>query len=416
MDLPLSALIRDGRLELYPHVEAKGLVFVQFRKGRVLLTAGKYVGLIPITPWLSVEVKPKLPVKNIAQILDGARASLGKLPNADRLYDADGAKSPSVFEFLMSNLADSLEEVRVAGLQKEYLSHSDLVSHPRGRIQVAKTVQRCWAKGIRHKVQAQRFEQTSDTSPNRVLKSAIEYGLRGLQRSAGSRDVITKANERYLEFPDQIKPYSARDYSAVVSIVRGKNLPGRLSYYYRALEIALMILSGKTVSLDEIGSELLTDTFIIDFEAVFEDYLRRRLDARSASHIAVRDGNKEGKRPLYDTKQDPPAQPDIVIVDKRTNEVVIAEVKYKEKPDRPDINQAVTYAAVYRCRSVVLVHQSKRGQVSGIKLLGVIDRVSVYSYGFDLANASLDAEEIKFGESLFGLLDQPVVEAFAETA
>ena len=69
LELPLSSLMSGGELSVFPHIEARGLLFLQFRKGRVTLTAGKYVGLIPLTPTIQVEVRPKLPVSNLARVL-----------------------------------------------------------------------------------------------------------------------------------------------------------------------------------------------------------------------------------------------------------------------------------------------------------------------------------------------------------
>lgn len=65
IELPLSDVMSDGHIEVFAEIEAQGLLFLQFRRGKLFVTAGKYIGLIPLTPSISVDVKPKLPVSNL---------------------------------------------------------------------------------------------------------------------------------------------------------------------------------------------------------------------------------------------------------------------------------------------------------------------------------------------------------------
>jgi 5-methylcytosine-specific restriction enzyme subunit McrC len=165
-----------------------------------------------------------------------------------------------------------------------------------------------------------------------------------------------------------------------------------------------LILSRASVSLEKSGgSDVQLETFILDFEDVFERYLRRVLEHRAPDGCSVKDGNDEGSRSLYDDRPEPPAQPDIVI-ERSGAPPLIVEVKYKDKPDRADVNQVVTYAACYRSKIVVLVHQTKAGAKASLKLRGVINGVSVYGYAFDLASEGLEAQETAFSAAVFNLV------------
>ena len=99
IELPLSAVLNAGRIDVYPEVENEGLLFLQFLGGKIRLTAGKYIGLIPLTPEITVEVRPKLPVSNLAHILDRARASLGSVA-LDRYYEMTGPQGHTVLGFV----------------------------------------------------------------------------------------------------------------------------------------------------------------------------------------------------------------------------------------------------------------------------------------------------------------------------
>ena len=105
-------------------------------------------------------------------MIDAARRSLNSIAGADRLYLANDLSGGSVLEFLAANLVDALRPIAANGLHKEYVRRSESTSHPRGRIDVAGTM-RGWSRGQFHKVQAQRFEQSSDVPANRLLKEAL---------------------------------------------------------------------------------------------------------------------------------------------------------------------------------------------------------------------------------------------------
>jgi 5-methylcytosine-specific restriction enzyme subunit McrC len=164
----------------------------------------------------------------------------------------------------------------------------------------------------------------------------------------------------------------------------------------------LLILSQRAISLDTPGTDIALQAFILDFEDVFECYVRRVLELHAPAGLIVRDGNGDGKKPLYDNRLDPPAQPDIILHSLQ-GPPVIAEVKYKEKPDRADINQAITYAVSYRTEMVVLVHQSRAAGPHGLYHIGMVNGIRLDGYGFNLAAQDLIAEEVAFAEAMIAL-------------
>lgn len=286
---------------------------------------------------------------------------------------------------------------------KEYLRTSRISSQPRGHINISASLQSCWGRGQNHKASVERFEQTADIPANRLIKHALEFGLSALARAGHEQQLITLANDVHRELPSEIQRYRSSDYRRCLAMVRGQYLPASRAYYYRALEIALLILSQRAVTLDHMGEDVALPPFILDFEDVFERYLRRVLELHAPENVIVRDGNHDGKKPLYDDRHDPPAQPDIVL-EAHSRAPIIAEVKYKEKPDRADINQAVTYAVSYRTDAVVLVHQSRTTGPKGIYEIGIMNNIRVRGFGFDLAAKDLAAEELAFSQALQGLI------------
>lgn len=403
-EIPITDLIIDGKLDIYPHVEEKGLLFLQFRRSMLTLAAGPYVGLIPLTPAITIDVRPKLPIGNFARVLDSARGSLTSITGVDRLYLAENLASNSVLEFLAANLLDALKPVQEHGLLKDYIRISEMTSSPRGRINPSGTMARAWSRGQKHRVEAQFFEQTSNTAINRILKSALRMLLARMKLSGkNGRQLVSLVNRAYYEMPSSIGEMGPADFEHAKSALVSRLLPDSRAYYSRALEIALLIISNRGISLQEHGIDVSLETFIVNFETMFEDYLLRVLEEKAdpTAH-RVRSGNASGKKPLFDDRKDPPAQPDIVITSLATGKKLIAEVKYKEKPTREDYNQAITYAVSYRSDRVILVHQNKPGAATGLRRIGTMNGIVLDSYAFDLSKADLGSEEDAFAVELLG--------------
>jgi 5-methylcytosine-specific restriction enzyme subunit McrC len=155
-----------------------------------------------------------------------------------------------------------------------------------------------------------------------------------------------------------------------------------------------MMLSSRGISLQHYGNDIALESFIVNFETTFEDYIRNAIGQWSdPSVVQVEDGNVLAKKPLFDDRKDPSAQADIVVSSVATGKKVIAEVKYKDKPNRDDYNQAITYALSYRANRVILVHQNRHGSPKGLRRIGAIGNIVLDAYAFDLAAADLQQEE-----------------------
>jgi 5-methylcytosine-specific restriction enzyme subunit McrC len=406
IDIRLEEVLVDGRITVFPHIiENSDLLSLSFIKNKIRLSAGKYIGLIPLAPGVVVDVLPKLPISNLAHVLDVARQPVASIAGIERTYLETALISDSVFDFLTVNYLAALRDIQSNGWLKEYVAQTETTSHPKGRIDLAGTFRTAWSRGAMHQVRSKSFAQTSDVSPNRLLRHTLEMILLSRSGSRSDPGITSQANEVLRGIPSVVDTLRGGDLSVCQNLVEGQSLPTGRSYYYRALEIALLVLSEKGISFQSFGTDVTLDTSIIDFETVFEDYVRRVLQRGSGNSIIVKDGNTDGKRSLFDDRKSPPAQPDIVLIEAESGNAVVLDVKYKDKPNRSDINQVVTYALTYRSKRVVLVHQNEPSAAPGLTLLGRIDHVEVYAYAINLDNPDLLGEEAKMSESLFQLLN-----------
>ena len=115
------------------------------------------------------------------------------------------------------------------------------------------------------------------------------------------------------------------------------------------------------------------------------------------------DGKHDGKKPLFDGRAQPTAEPDIVIRAPDRTTSLLVEVKYKSSPNREDLNQAITYCASYRVNWIVLAHQAVRPAEVGLREIGSVGHIRVFGYGMLLDSADLEAEEAAFATAMFSL-------------
>ena len=198
-------------------------------------------------------------------------------------------------------------------------------------------------------------------------------------------------------------------------------LPTLRAYYRPALDLALAIIGRQALAVEQRGSHLELPTLLINMSDVFEAYARevlRRAAIEDAWPYRALDGNKQppvgGASTLFDDESDTRVNvtPDIVLRHRETSDVhAILEVKYRParpKPERDDLNQAITYGVSYRADSVVVLQP--RGTFvppTNPQLLGRIGTMAVYRYVFDLGSQDLLAAESSFAAAMDQLAAVP---------
>lgn len=405
LHIPVSELLVDSEIEIYPDIQTKGLFFLQFDGARLRLTAGPYIGLIPINSRIVVEVRPKLPVRNLSRVIELAQQHLVTLETFERLYDVSEQHTASILELLAGGLIRALAPIRSSGLEKLYVPTTHNDSSPRGKINFTATLRRNFSRGLFHRMVSSRFEMTADTPHNQLIKFALWLAGETLIRvRSRNRHLLEQLNGCLLDFGGvSLKSFDQE------GVRRVQHTSGQLkskASYDRAIEIAGAIVAGDGVELVRIGDELRLSSYIINFEVLYEAYVRQvlRCDRDIANRgFAVLDGNKEGRRRLFEESDTPPAQPDIVIVDNRKRPLIVLEVKYKDRPERADINQAIAYGLAYGVRSVVLIHQSELPEDPPWRLIGTIGGITILRYSINLDCDDLELEERAFSRRMLDL-------------
>ena len=165
-------LFVDGHLDLDPTVIGKKYFSFYLQRDNLIFQAGGYIGLIPINDRVILDVRPRVPVRNLDRLIQVTNEGASTLPHL-REYPTLGTPTPSLMDVFTRQLLAGLEAVEAEGLHKEYQLTTADTSFPKGRLMMAPTMQRHLSRDRRHIVTASWFEHSSNTPPNRCLKYAI---------------------------------------------------------------------------------------------------------------------------------------------------------------------------------------------------------------------------------------------------
>lgn len=395
----------DGTLRLIEFSQNRGLVELKQSGNTLKLKIGGVVGRLPITERVALDIEPKFPIQNLTRMIDRARLSSARIAPIERVYQevltADHQPDAIIRAFAMY-----LRRLLAIGIQKTYV-REEAVGSPRARLNIRKTQQCYWSRGIFDKAVADSFDFTSDLPVNRLLKAATLIAL-PLSKGLGSAAADTLVFREALGVLARVNhsQFDLQNFDAAGAL---RGIPTFRDTYQFAVPLALALVRGSTVLHDHSDAGLLMPSFLIEMDTVFEAYIRNVLYAFfSTKSIMVRDGNLEKwQRPLLRDNKRYRVKPDLVVLRGSANPLAIADVKYKPKPAEEDRYQIISHALSYQVPIAVLIYPLSDGRQPGLRRLGKTgfadNAVELFEYHFDLA-ADLTLSEADIGAKLESLL------------
>jgi len=408
-------LFVNGQLDLYPEVVGKKYFSFYLKRDSLIFQAGGYVGLIPINDRVILDVRPRVPVRNLERLLQVTNETPVTL-NYLREYPTLTTPAPSLLDILARELLAGISHIEATGLHKEYLRQTQDTSFPRGRILMGPTM-RHHALGQQHRVTSSWFEHSADTALNRCLKYAVwllAQRYRALTLRKGQRQIIAALNNAWNLFA-RVSLDHSRAFMQDVAVLDQSRIPALRDYYGPILRLAVSIIENRGISFEKRGSGVMLPSMIFDFDIVFENYIRLILEDRLEKQLPdykVLDGNKGAphgaQKPLFDTSvRKEPAKPDVAVKEINTGAYeLVMDAKYKpvKYPDRADIEQVIGYAFSYRAQKAVIVHPKKEGVDPGLFSIGTMQGYEFYNYIFDLAADEPEEEEERFAITMQDLI------------
>ncbi|WP_055497473.1 McrC family protein [Streptomyces albus] len=425
---PGDVLGPDGRLTLLPQVLNK-YVEADFVGEGLRLSAKGISGLIPLTDRITLQVRPRFPIRNLTRMV----AVCGYVPTmlpALRDYQLTDRWSDWLLDVMADALLAALDTVSLNGLLRTYHRRSEAGSYPHGRINTTASTLRYASRGINHKAEFSWFERTADNAPNRCLKSAVALlhaRYSRVPRQKGVRQRIARLSDSMRVLQDvrlETRPSSLDDPH-----VRGAApLPETRSYYRPALELAVALLTGQGLNLDAHSGNVSMPTLLVKTEDLFEEFVRVSLREALSDHtmLSVLDGNqKPGKVRLYEGLSDseekalpahevptapgrePEANPDIVFRLNDGTHPLVADVKYsnvKGYAARSEVEQVILYGHRYRSPVAMTIHPRRADSKKGLFIAGRIGSTIVAQYRVDLGADDLEAEMEEMAKGISDLI------------
>ena len=401
--IPLREILGvDGAISFFPEIRDRGYFDIDFRGNELILVAGNFIGQIPLTSDLAINIKPKFPIFNLARIVGSANQPIRCLDFFRRTYVLEDEASDSLLEAIARSVVASLEDLEREGLYRIYKPVTERLNGIRGRLDASAYVRSTIGRGLSSQAVCSYYLFSVDTLLNRVIKRAI-HKLGSDLAAQECRDTVLR--RKLAHFSDFFDGVALDDDPYLVELARQyleqHKIPDLRSYYLNILDVCFVVLGGKGVHLVEKIGPSSMHSFIVNMEDAFEQYVRQVLQKAAglrAMSLPVLNGNSEGLSRLFVDNVKYAAKPDLVIGEVGATRA-LGDVKYKVKLSETDRYQLIAHSLAYGVKLCFIVTPSSEGLPSGATYVGTIgthSSIELHHYGLDLESADMAAEEMKF--------------------
>lgn len=396
----LAALMRDGELQIDSRIAAKGYLSASFKRGQVVLRTTKFVGLIPLTPQISIRVVPRASISNLSLMLARSQKAPTAIAGFARGYTSKFIRTKDVERIFGRSLAEQSLVLGKRGLIKRYERPVSKVPW-RGRFLAAETVRRHASKGIRYRHEFDQTVLTDWTIDNFAIKEALRLVVEWYRRNERRSDVLAEVMQACAIF-DTIPAWPSGRKDLVTELANLLAGLGRVRPDYAdALWSAYAILAGAIPDVDAIG-KLKLDSLIIDVSEVFEAYLRRELsDGLRREGYKVYDGWKR-PHPFFLDGGKYAVHPDIII-HRDGIACAVLDAKYKPEISEQDRYEVLSFMDVMGLEIGGFVSPTTANE--GSRFMGTTSSGKrLYNLRIDLASSDPDVEIAKYIENVRRML------------
>ncbi len=313
-----SFVLKEERAEYLKLTSKKGF-------GKVL-QAQNYVGLIQTKDATTIEIIPK--IQNICEeeskkILLKMLKTLKKSP-FKTLEEAKlkSSKLP-LFEIFISMFLEELTLLVRKGIRSDYLAKEENLHFLKGKLNIAKQIQQNAIHKERFFVEYEEF--SSDRVENRLIKTTLEFLYK--------KSKLNKNQQRIREFLFVFDDVSSS--KNIKNDLKSVKLDREMREYEQILLWSKTFLLGNSFSPHsgkDIALALLFDMNLL-FESYVGAYLKKKgfdVRAQDKGKYLVEQPNRYALRPDF-------------VLNKDTENEIVADTKYKNIKEQKDISQADMY-------------------------------------------------------------------------
>lgn len=345
------------------------------------LTAQGWAGLLPVTPELTLVLRPKIALQMLWSMLAYA-FGLRDLHIGDKLVKA--ATLPDLYEQLALIFAQRVLKRRRQGLAHTYQPTVERRTTVRGRVRPVESLRRPWDVALT----CQYDQFSADIEDNQLLLWTLDRILRGRLCSADAQRIVMSA------FHALRPSVSLRPFRPAACQQRHYD---RLTEDYRALHALCYFFLAQTAPFPAVGDSTMLP-FCLHMATLFERFVAAWLTHN------LGDSWRLNAQETYrlDSEGNLAFRVDMVVRERVTGRVRwVLDTKYStphQTPAASDVAQVLAYAHAARAAEAILVFPTPIARPLDVRIGGV----RVRSLTFDLRT---DVEVA--GQAFLRTLDQP---------
>lgn len=249
----------------------------------------------------------------------------------------------SVLDLYFELYIVELESLLHHGLVKKYLREEKNATALKGKLSFSKHLQ----KNIVH--QERFYIETTKYSVNHELHQILYAALQLLSRLNRNNLLASRIGNLLLNFPEQ------RTINVTSSTFTRITYNRKTIVYRRAMEIAELLLLNYHPDISKGRKNVLALMF--DMNVLWEQFVLRVLQR----HVSPHQVNGQFTKKFWRSNNTSSAmRPDIVLVDRTTNNVVVLDTKWKNlngyNPSPDDLRQMYVYHEYFQANKVALIY------------------------------------------------------------
>lgn len=394
-----------GRSRIFPEVRDLSAFEIKDTADGVSLRVLGLIGYLPITPDVTLNLRPKFPTENLWFMLENGDETFGTILPTARVYQRSEQSAPH--QMLARSFAHYVRQIRAAGFARSYIPER-ASGYFRPKVAFGPTIASALARGDAARTISDVFSFTTNTPANGLLKTGCRHFLMLMPRTSAWEDdradltdalaCLSRVNERDMRPSD---------------LTREVDVPARVRSAYSGALTAYGVFRGFTkVGFEYAPSGARLPSFLFCLDDIFEAFTRNvlRVGLRDVN-VSVADGNKaRHQRPLFTDNYTYPIKPDLIFkaVDSITG---VGEIKYKPKLDESDRYQLLSHTLALGSTTGIWISPAPSPDAEGLQYVGSFaSKAKFWHYRLDLSG-DLRKSVQRMVTDISAILAQPPPEA-----
>lgn len=370
-----------GRTKIFPEVRNLSAFEIKDTADGVSLRVLGLIGYLPVSPEISLNLRPKFPTENLWFMLEEGDETFRKILPVTRAYLASEQHPPHLL--LARSFAHYIREIVTAGFARSYVPER-ATGYFRPKVAFGPTIATMFSRGEPARTISDVFAFTTDTRANGLLKTACLHFMLVMPATVeweADRRVLSDALAALMRVNE--RDLLPNDLAQEIAV------PARVQSFYAGALATYGIFRGfKKIGFEYAPQGTRLPSFLFCLDDIFESFVRNVLRKGLREHgFSVVDGNKtRHQRALFSDNATYPVKPDMIF--KLGDHVsAVGEIKYKPKIDESDRYQLLSHTLALRSKVGIWISPAPTPDAEGLQYVGSFaDKAKFFHYRINLAN------------------------------